>query len=243
MRHRVGHPAALVVAVALSLAPGAPGPTVGAGADALAAFAPAPAYYRPPLVGGMAFPLARSNFVSLLQILPDWHEPRMRLNDGAWELVGVHEGIDIMSERGTPIVSMASGFVANIGWTFYSGNRVGIRGNDGRYYFYAHLSAYEAGLAVGARVTAGQLLGRVGNTGYGPPGERDQFPAHLHFGIEDGSRWIDPYGTLVRLYRATIAATDRSARALDRAAAAGDRTAYRHEAGQSLLAPAPAGGE
>lgn len=184
--------------------------------------AAAPAYYRPVVVDGATFPLARSNFLSLIRIQDNWHAPRLRLIEGVWQLVGVHEGIDISAERGTPILSMAAGTVESVGWTFYSGTRIGVRGSDGRYYFYAHLSTVAAGLEPGARVDPGTLLGRVGNTGYGPPGHRDEFPPHLHFGIESGDEWTNPYPELVTTYEAAVARNRADQAALDLLAAGGE---------------------
>jgi murein DD-endopeptidase MepM/ murein hydrolase activator NlpD len=190
----------------------------------------APGYYRAVISRGKAFPVARSNFLSILRINADWHAPRLRLIGTRWLLVGVHEGIDITGEEGTPILSMTRGSVEKVGWTFYSGTRVGIRGIDGRYYFYAHLSSIAPGLVYGASVVAGQMVGRLGNTGYGPPNHRDEFPPHLHFGIEAGSTWVDPYATLFRLYGATVSADERAQRHLDRLAAEGRRGAWKRAA-------------
>jgi murein DD-endopeptidase MepM/ murein hydrolase activator NlpD len=203
----------------------------------------APAYYRPVLSAGKAFPVARSNFLSILEFPNNWHAPRLRLINGKWLLVGVHQGIDITAERGTPVLAMEDGRVENVGWTFYSGTRVGVRGVDGRYYLYAHLSAVQPEIVVGARVGAGAALGRIGNTGYGPPGHRDEFPPHLHFGIEAGNEWVNPYPTLVDLYRATIGGTSRLQAALDELAAAGRVRAWEQRAGRVYMSLRPPGGE
>jgi murein DD-endopeptidase MepM/ murein hydrolase activator NlpD len=191
-----------------------------------AAWEPQRAYWRPTVVNGKTFPVARSNFFSLLEFPNNWHAVRLRLVDAKWEPIGVHEGIDITAEPGTPILSMTDGTVENVGWLFYSGTRVGVRGTDARYYFYAHLSAVAPGITPGARVHTGQVLGRVGNTGYGPPGHRDEFPAHLHFGIEVGPEWVNPYPTLVSLYGAAVDRARRDRAALDALAARGDRGAW-----------------
>ena len=189
-----------------------------------------PSYFKPLVFEGKVFPVARSNHLSLLSFGNDWHAPRLRFVDGRWQLIGVHEGVDITAERGTPILSMTPGVVENVGWTFYSGDRVGIRGDDGRYYFYAHLSDTGPGIVPGARVEAGTLLGLVGNTGYGPPGHRDEFPPHLHFGIEEGDTWVSPYPALASLYEATVAANEDGRAQLDALAAAGDAAGWEQAA-------------
>lgn len=203
-----------------------PRPTPGPGALGRALPPPPRSYYRPVLVDGMTFPVARSNWLSVLSFQNDWHEPRLRLIDGRWRLVGFHEGLDIGAEKGTPILSATGGRVEAVGWTFYSGTRVGIRGTDGRYYFYAHLSAVQPGITVGAPVRTGTVLGRVGNTGYGAPGHEDEFPPHLHFGIQDGVRWVNPYPLVAGLYREAVAVTRRVEQELQRLAAEGRRAAY-----------------
>jgi murein DD-endopeptidase MepM/ murein hydrolase activator NlpD len=187
---------------------------------------PTPAYFRPALVDGRTFPVARSNHLSLLEFPNSWHAVRLRLIDGRWQPVGVHEGIDITAEAGTPILSMTPGVVENVGYQFYSGLRVGVRGTDGRYYFYAHFSSVAAGVRPGARVAAGDPLGRVGNTGYGPDGHRDEFPPHLHFGIQDGDRWLNPYPLLVSLYRAAVDHAARGQTELERLASESKQRAW-----------------
>lgn len=166
-------------------------------------------HYAPTVAaGGMVFPVARSSWYSVINFRNDWHAPRMRLIEGRWRQVGVHEGNDIMAEAGTPIRAILGGRVENLGWTFYSGWRVGVRGDDGRYWFYAHMHDYAPGLAEGDRVEAGDRLGAVGNTGYGDdPGHDDEFVHHLHIGIQEaGGRWVDPYPLMRRLYRAALRA-------------------------------------
>ncbi len=192
-------------------------------ADGLAAsyHVAAPAYYRPALLDGKAFPVARSNFLSLLEFPNNWHAPRLRLINGKWELVGVH-----------------------LGWTFYSGTRVGVRGVDGHYYLYAHLSSVQPGIRSGVHVAAGAVLGRIGNTGYGPPGHRDEFPPHLHLGIQSArGEWVNPYPTLALLYRQTVTETTRTQAALDRLAAAGKRSAWIRRAENAYMSLNPPGGE
>ena len=163
-------------------------------------------YVAPVAVDGMVFPVARSGWYSVINFADDWHDTRMRIIDGHWELIGVHEGNDIFAEPGTPIVAVLGGHVENLGWTFYSGWRVGVRGDDGRYWFYAHMRAFAPELSIGDRVEAGSLLGEVGNTGYGArPGHHGEFTYHLHVGIQEpDGRWVNPYPLMTRLYRAAV---------------------------------------
>ncbi|MGH2817051.1 MAG: M23 family metallopeptidase [Actinomycetota bacterium] len=163
--------------------------------------------FRPAVVvEGMVFPVARTDYYSVINFRNDWHAPRMRNIDGRWRQVGVHEGNDIFAEPGTPVRAVTAGRVENLGWLFYSGWRVGIRAPDGRYWFYAHLRRYAPGLSIGDRVDAGDEFAEVGNTGYGTdPGHADEFTYHLHLGIQEPSgRWINPYPIVGRLYRQAV---------------------------------------
>jgi len=107
-----------------------------------------------------------------------------------------HEGIDIFADHGTPIVSVCDGVVEKKGWLNLGGWRLGIRGEDNVYYYYAHMSEY-ADLEVGDTVKKGQVIGYVGDTGYGPEGTTGQFVAHLHFGMyqgkDDTEKAFSPY--------------------------------------------------
>ena len=100
-----------------------------------------------------------------------------------------HEGTDIFGKEGTPIVSVCGGEVEQLGWNRLGGERVGIRGDDGNYYYYAHLQYISAVLVKGQRVQAGESLGTMGHTG-----DALTTPDHLHFGIElPNGQWINPY--------------------------------------------------
>ncbi len=187
---------------------------------------PAPAYYRPVIVDGFTFPVARSNWLSVIEVEDDWHDPRFRLIAGEWRLVGVHEGNDIVAEEGTPILSLGAGKVEAVGWTFYSGTRVGVRGADGKYYFYAHMSRVAEDIRVGAPVEPGTVLGAVGNTGYGDPGHEDEFPPHLHLGIEGPAGWENPFPLVRTLYRASVRATWRGEERLAELRTAGDLAGF-----------------
>ena len=96
----------------------------------------------------------------------------------------VHEGIDVLAEAGTPVYAITSGVINRIGWNSYGGWRINITDASGNYrLYYAHMSGYAPGLSVGSWVEAGQLIGFVGNTGYGAAGTAGKFPPHLHVGL------------------------------------------------------------
>ncbi|GHV33722.1 hypothetical protein FACS18949_08450 [Clostridia bacterium] len=119
-----------------------------------------------------------------------------------------HLGHDLMGRVGTPIIAAESGTVEELGWNQYGGWRVGIRSFDGkRYYYYAHLRQnrpFAEGLEKGAEVTAGDVIGYMGRTGYSAKENVNNISeTHLHFGLElifnesqkDGANqiWIDLY--------------------------------------------------
>ena len=123
-----------------------------------------------------------------------------------------HEGTDIMpsiNEPGLfPVVSMTDGVVESKGWLELGGWRLGIRAPHGAYFYYAHLDSY-SDIREGDYVEAGELLGFMGDTGYGTEeGTRGKFPVHLHMGIylyENGQEIsVDPYPALTYVQDRTI---------------------------------------
>lgn len=117
----------------------------------------------------------------------------------------LHYGIDIMSKANESgqikIRSMTDGTVENIGWNQTGGYRVGIRSESGAYFYYAHLHSYAKNLKQGDRVQAGEVIGLMGDSGYGEEGTTGQFPVHLHIGIavktpDNVEFWINPYSIL-----------------------------------------------
>ncbi len=118
-----------------------------------------------------------------------------------------HEGTDIMSFanlRGLiPVVSMTDGLVEKMGWLEKGGHRVGVRSDSGGYFYYAHLDSYAPELQEGDQVIAGQIIGFMGDTGYGEEGTMGKFPVHLHLGIYISSKIgeisVNPYYILKML--------------------------------------------
>lgn len=99
-----------------------------------------------------------------------------------------HEGIDLMTDKGVPILSVCAGVIEQAGWNELGGYRIGIRGKDNVYYYYAHMSRYDGNPKVGGKVKKGQLIGYAGDTGYGPEGTIGEFEPHLHFGMYYGKQ-------------------------------------------------------
>lgn len=119
-----------------------------------------------------------------------------------------HLGHDMMGLVGTPIIAVESGYVEALGWNQYGGWRIGIRSFDGkRYYYYAHLRQnypFAENLEAGSVVTAGDVIGYMGHTGYSTQENVNNIEVtHLHWGLElifDESRreegyeiWVDVY--------------------------------------------------
>ena len=77
--------------------------------------------------------------------------------------------------------------------------RVGIMTDSGTYYYYAHMDSYST-IKRGDSVKAGELLGYMGDSGYGEEGTVGKFPVHLHIGIyfyKDGKEVsVNPYYVL-----------------------------------------------
>lgn len=103
-----------------------------------------------------------------------------------YKKTNLHEGTDIMAsqnKRGLyPVLSISDGTITSLGWLELGGWRVGVTSPHGVYYYYAHLDSY-ADIQEGDIVQAGQLLGFMGDSGYGGEGTRGRFAVHLHLGV------------------------------------------------------------
>ena len=136
-----------------------------------------------------------------------------------------HLGHDLMTSVGSPVVAIESGTVEALGWNQYGGWRIGIRSFDKqRYYYYAHLrkdAPFASDLHVGATVTAGDVIGYTGQTGYSLKENTNNIDTpHLHLGMqlvfdEDAKDsptqiWIDLYSItkLLSSHRSTVVRQD-----------------------------------
>ncbi len=117
----------------------------------------------------------------------------------------IHEGTDIFADYGTPVKSTTYGVIEMKGWNLYGGWRIGIRDIYNIYHYYGHMSGYNDDIKVGQVVKPGDVLGKVGSTGYGPPGTSGKFPPHLHYGMykDNGTSEysFDPYPYLQKWER------------------------------------------
>jgi murein DD-endopeptidase MepM/ murein hydrolase activator NlpD len=96
-----------------------------------------------------------------------------------------HYGVDYAAPTGTPVVSIGDGKVIEKGYKGGGGNTLKIRHNNTFTTGYMHLSRYGNGIAVGAAVRQGDVIGYVGTTGLstGP---------HLDFRIWQNGKPVDP---------------------------------------------------
>lgn len=110
----------------------------------------------------------------------------------------IHDALDIMAPRGTPVVAAVDGTIRKLftsgrgGLTIYEFDETSTRS-----YYYAHLDRY-ANIAEGDKVHRGEVIGYVGSTG-------NASTPHLHFAIavlDPAKRWwkgtaVNPYPELM----------------------------------------------
>lgn len=94
-----------------------------------------------------------------------------------------HEGVDMMSPGGTPLVAVEAGTV-QFKTNRLGGNTIWLNGNSGTNYYYAHLSAWEGS---SRPVSQGDVIGYVGATG-------NTTANHLHLQVHPGGGLsVNPY--------------------------------------------------
>ena len=98
-----------------------------------------------------------------------------------------HDGIDITSDQGTPVLAAADGLVVGVRSDDLLGTTVEIDHRNGIHSVYANLAA-EPPVAAGDNVTMGQVIGSVGSTALG---EVNQV-SHLHFAMKQDGLTTDP---------------------------------------------------
>lgn len=113
----------------------------------------------------------------------------------------LHQALDIMAPRGTPVIAAAAGTVEKLFHSNAGGNTIYVRSLDRMtIHYYAHLDSYAGSLHEGQTVAQGETLGAVGSTGDASPDA-----PHLHFEImrtTPDAKWyqsataVDPYPLL-----------------------------------------------
>jgi len=103
-----------------------------------------------------------------------------------------HVGLDLAKPQGAPIAAAEAGIVEKVDRNGYGtgksagyGNSVWIQVAQNREEFYGHLYVIAGNIQPGQHVAAGQIIGQVGSTG-------ESTGPHLHFGVQEGGRWVDP---------------------------------------------------
>lgn len=136
-----------------------------------------------------------------------------------------HTGLDIANRIGTPVRAAEEGVVRFVGWMGGYGRLIVVTHANGLETSYSHLS--DMLVTLGQRVVRGQLLGRMGNTGWstGP---------HLLFEVRRNGVPLDPVLFLSGAKGATTAAASPAPSASPaRSASPGSQTT-------AVAAPAPA---
>jgi murein DD-endopeptidase MepM/ murein hydrolase activator NlpD len=139
-----------------------------------------------------------------------------------------HKGTDIIAARLVPVVAILDGVVTVVGSGRKAGTWIELRHDGGWRSRYLHLNndspgtddgrgrGVASGIRVGVAVTAGQLIGYVGDSG-----NAENTTAHVHFEIRrpDGAA-VNPYPILRRAVPGAAAlAPSRAVSLLERSAA------------------------
>ena len=95
----------------------------------------------------------------------------------------LHAGIDLAAPEGTPYVAVHAGQVTQAGYYGGYGYSITVKQADGVEVIYAH--SRRVLVQVGQQVTAGQVIGEVGNTGA-------SYGTHLHLEIHQDGSPVDP---------------------------------------------------
>jgi len=138
---------------------------------------------------GFVFPVS-----GMVNFIDSWGFPRLAGGpDQHW-----HEGTDVMAPFGREIVAVENGTLFKVGTAGLGGLRLWLRGDSGTDYYYAHFRSIDPEMVDGLAVTAGTVLGGVGNSGDASGG-----PAHLHFQIHPGGADpVNPFFMLKAAYGA-----------------------------------------
>ena len=103
---------------------------------------------------------------------------------GDWR---THDGIDLAAKPGTTVLSACAGTVLAVEDDSLMGTTVRVEHDGGYITTYANLQS-KPPVLVGDEVSAGQIIGAVGETAVAESGQ----PPHLHFAVEKDGAFQDP---------------------------------------------------
>jgi murein DD-endopeptidase MepM/ murein hydrolase activator NlpD len=134
----------------------------------------------------------------LCPVTPSWFS-----NDWGYPRSGgrTHKGTDVFADKGTPIVAMRSGTIKEVDHvdSYRPGSNSGDLGGiwisywtgPGEHWYWAHLDSVAPGMAPGVSISAGDVIGYVGNTG-----NAYSTPPHVHVGHYFDGAAVNPYPDL-----------------------------------------------
>ena len=94
-----------------------------------------------------------------------------------------HKGVDLAAPYGSAILASASGVVTTSTYSKSAGNYIVLAHGNGTSTVYMHASALL--VSVGATVEQGEVIAKVGSTGYSSGN-------HLHFGVIKNGSYVNP---------------------------------------------------
>lgn len=99
--------------------------------------------------------------------------------------IRAHNGVDYAAKRGTPIRATGEGVIQSVGWKSGYGRTAVIRHGGEITTLYAHMDKYHPSIAKGVKVSQGQTIGYVGDSGLATA-------PHLHYEFKIGEKRTDP---------------------------------------------------
>ncbi|MDH3498824.1 MAG: M23 family metallopeptidase [Acidimicrobiia bacterium] len=135
-----------------------------------------------------------------------------------------HQGTDIFSPKGSPVVAIADGFVEYTEDWPRAGYALVVRHAEGWSSHYYHLNndtpgtddgrggpelAFGPGIEEGVFVEAGQVIAYVGDSGNAEPSS-----PHTHFELHQNDRAVNPHSYLDAAYQRTLLLRDLAQRGM-----------------------------
>ena len=99
--------------------------------------------------------------------------------------IRAHNGVDYAAKRGTPVRATGEGVIQSVGWKSGYGRTIVIRHGGEITTLYAHLEKYHSNISKGMKVSQGQTIGYVGDSGLATA-------PHLHYEFRIGEKRTDP---------------------------------------------------